>query len=308
MPKPGVDTNTTSKARQRKYEERRESTYRDSLCTMCSDSIVSKHHHHFSTTSIRRMLYEQTKGKGTFMCPICKEPEKVSFPASETRRVVMSSSTLYNIWDHSLSAGTVHFDIDSILGGRVRDMTRALIKNYLYLPNRYEIVVVAGVNNLGGGETAEEIIKEMEVLKSVVADHSKKWKHSIPSFAVFCTVIVPPKFCSLSVPKNPPEPEIAQWVPPTNFENRYPELKKLNSMIIDMNTRDNLTTVRLDYIGVKRFRSGTTQHIFDTKPGATQIWRETQVFKKLHFTMDVKLKIISKISSCFKANSERLGQ
>ena len=78
---------------------------------------------------------------------------------------------------------------------------------------------------------------------------------------------------------------------------RYPELKKLNSMIIDMNTRDNLTTVRLDYIGVKRFRSGTTQHIFDTKPGATQIWRETQVFKKLHFTMDVKLKIISRMPS-----------
>ena len=37
-----------------------------------------------------------------------------------------------------------HFDIDSIVGGRVRDMTRALIKNYLHLPNRYEIVVVAG--------------------------------------------------------------------------------------------------------------------------------------------------------------------
>ena len=120
-------------------------------------------------------------------------------------------------------------------------MTRALIKNYLHLPNRYEIVVVAGVN------------KEMEVLKSVVADHSKKWRHSPPSFAVFCTVIVPPKFCSLTVPANPPEPEIAQWVPPSNFRNRYPELKKLNSMVIDMNNRDNLTTVRLDYIGVKRF-------------------------------------------------------
>ena len=79
-------------------------------------------------------------------------------------------------------------------------------------------------------------------------------------------------------------------------------------MIIDMNTSDNLTTVRLDYIGVKRFRSGTTQHIFDNKVGATQIWREAEVFRKLHFTMDVKLKIVSKISSCFKANSARICQ
>ena len=54
---------------------------------------------------------------------------------------------------------------------------------------------------LGG----EEIIKEMEVLRSVVADHTKKWKHLPLSFADFCTVIVPPKFCSLKVPDNPPE-------------------------------------------------------------------------------------------------------
>ena len=65
-------------------------------------------------------------------------------------------------------------------------------------------------------------------------------------------------------------------------------------MVIDMNTRDNLTTVRLDYIGVK--------------VGASQIWRETDVLKKLHFAMDVKLKVINKILSCFKANSARICQ
>ena len=42
-----VDINTTPKARQGQYEETRENSYRDSLCIMCSDSLVSKHHHHF---------------------------------------------------------------------------------------------------------------------------------------------------------------------------------------------------------------------------------------------------------------------
>ena len=79
-------------------------------------------------------------------------------------------------------------------------------------------------------------------------------------------------------------------------------------MIIDTNSRDNLTTVRLDYIGVKRFKSGTVQHIFDNKVGAKQIWRENDVFKKLHFTVDVKLKTVSKIYSCLKANSARICQ
>ena len=49
------------------------------------------------------------------------------------------------------------------------------------------------------------------------------------------------------------------------------------------------------------------QHIFDTKPGATQVWRETEVFRKLHFTMEIKLKIVKYISTCFQANSERIA-
>merc|ERR1712173_459891 len=95
---------------------------------------------------------------------------------------------MYGIWDHTLHARTVHFDMDSIVGGKVRDMTRALIKNYLHLPNRLEVIVIAGINNIGAGERADDIIKEMEVFKRIVA--------------------VAPKFCSLTVPPNPPEPEI----------------------------------------------------------------------------------------------------
>ena len=58
--------------------------------------------------------------------------------------------------------------------------------------------------------------------------------------------------------------------------------------------------------GIKVFKSGTKQHKFDTKPGTTQIWREKEVHRKLHFTMDNKLKIISYINECFKSNS--IGQ
>ena len=39
----------------------------------------------------------------------------------------------------------------------------------------------AGINNIGAGESAEEIIMDMKVLKQVVEDHSKKWRHSPPS-------------------------------------------------------------------------------------------------------------------------------
>ena len=130
----------------------------------------------------------------------------MTIPATETRRVVLACSTLYGIWDHKLPANTEHFDMDSIVGGKVKDMTRALLKNYLHLPNRLEILVFAGINNIGAGERAEEIIKDMKELKQVVEDHSKKWRHSPPSYVVFCTVILPPKDHPAPAPIGPPLP------------------------------------------------------------------------------------------------------
>ena len=249
----------------------------------------------YSTTSIRR----SHKGE-SYVCPICNEVESIIIPASETRRVVLACDTMYGIWDN-LPANTEHFEMDLIVGGTVEDMLKALVKNYLDLPNRLEIMVIAGINNIAAGETAEQIIHEMAKLKYVVDEYSKKWSHSPPSYVAFCTVLLPPKFCSLNVPPiQPNEPDIAEWVPPPNFRNKSDELDKLNNMILKMN--ENLKCVRMDYHGVKRFKSGTKQHKFDTKPGVTPIWRETEVFKKLQFTMDIKLKLAEHITECFKHN------
>ena len=66
------------------------------------------------------------------MCQICCELESVIIPATETRRVVLACSTMYGIWKNKLPASTEHFDMDSIVGGTVKDMMRALVKNYLY--------------------------------------------------------------------------------------------------------------------------------------------------------------------------------
>ena len=200
-PRPVVNPNISKTGQVRMMEEMREQRYRDSLCSMCSDSRSRKYHHHFSCVSIRRMIREPVK---TYLCPICKVVEPVSFPPTVTRRVVLSDSTLYGVWDQTLPANTTHFDIDSIVGGKVRDMTTALQKNYLHLTNRFEIVVLAGINNIGAGESAENIYKEVEEIKQVVFEHSTKWGHSPPSYVSVCTVALAPKFCSLTVPLNPP--------------------------------------------------------------------------------------------------------
>ena len=301
---------TTSKSRETPDELYRENVYRDKVCTMCSDSQKTRRHPHFSTTSIRRLFLEQ-KGdpnpehERTFMCPICKQLELCLFPPSQTRRIVLTDSTMCGAWNKALPSDTIHFDMDSIVGGRVQDLTTALMKNYLHLPNRVEIIVMAGINNIGDGDTAQQIVRYMRVMKQIVKEHSIKWKHEPRSYVSFCTVPVAPKFCSLYIPPNPTQPEALEWIPAPNFVNRYDEVKKLNDMIIQLNQEEgqDLKNVRVDYHGVKRPKNGNVQHRWDNKPGCTPVWREEQVFRKLHFVMDIKVKMMGFISKCFLDNS-----
>ena len=173
-----------------------------------------------------------------------------------------------------------------------------------------EIVVVAGLNNIGAGETADQIITEMEELKQVVGEHSIRWKHDPPSYVVFCTLLFAPKFCSLQLPPSSgPDlvnPEIAEWIPAPSFNNRYLETRKLNDLIIAKSKEggQQLIPVRLDYVGVRRHKSGEYQHRYDNKAGAAAIWKEKEVFKKLHLTMENKVKVISNISCCFQGNAK----
>ena len=308
-PRPHVNPNITPRNKALMEEEQRENLYKDKLCSMCSDSSSSIYHHNFSSWSVRSMFLNmkfKPKDWGEYMCPICHIPEPVVVPASETRRIVLACSTMYGVWNKKVPDNTVHFDIDSIVGGKVKDMKRALEKNYLHMPNRMEIIVIAGLNNIGAGQKADTIIQDMRELRERVKEHSDRWGHVQASYVTFCTIPLAPKFCSLEVPPNPPEPEIAMWVPPNNFRNHFSEMKSLNDQIIALNQEIGLTGVRIDYHGIKRFNSGKFQHIFDTKPGSTPVWRETPVFKKLHFTMERKLKIVSHISTCFKENAERV--
>ena len=71
-----------------------------------------------------------------------------------------------------------------------------------------------------------------------------------------------------------------------------------------MNEAEQLSWINLHMQGVKILKSGP-QHKYDTKPGGKLIWREREVFRKLHFTMENKLKIIVYLQNTFKNNARR---
>ena len=281
--------------------EQVEARHKDSLCKLCSNTNREVCHPHFSTKQLRDFAAKY-RSLGTFNCPICKKEEPIERPTNVTIRLLLSSSTLYNIWENP-KIKDKHFEMEAVVGGRVRDLTRALDRLYLSkLPNRLEIIAVCTINNIGDGQPPEEIVADMMKMKALVAEHSEIFQHEIPSFVSFATCIQPPKFCSFTVPAD--VPELRDWIPQPNFINRAEAIETLNKQIKEMNSKEGLNYVGLHMWGMKFFKSGMKQHKFDTKEGAKQIWRETDVRRKLHFTHEVKLQVMATVMKIFDANSK----
>ena len=145
----------------------------------------------------------------------------------------------------------------------------------------------------------------MHEFKEMIKQHSIRWDHKEPSTISFCTIPYAPKFCSLQVPENPVRNGVAEWIPPPSFVNRYEEVKKTNNMVITMQSEQNIKMIRLDFHGVKWLAGGRLQHKFDTKPGVTPVWREKEVFRKLHFTIENKMKVMQYICHYYKELSKQ---
>ena len=117
------------------------------------------------------------------------------------------------MWEDPNLQVTDHFVMEAIVGGRVRDLTRTLRHLYLDKPNRLEIAMVA-INSIGEGQAPEAIIKEMREMKEMVKGHSLYYDIDSPSYVSFATCILPPKFCSFTVPLD--VPDLSEWIPAPN--------------------------------------------------------------------------------------------
>ena len=97
---------------------------------------------------------------------------------------------------------------------------------------------------------------------------------------------------------------MGDWIPPSTFLNRSAQVDTLNKLIKELTEGAGLAYPALHMYGMKYFKSGTKQHKFDSKNGSARIWRETEVRKKLHFTKEVKLKIVTHILRIFAHNRQ----
>ena len=158
--------------------------------------------------------------------------------------------------------------------GKGRDLTRALMMQYLKYPERLEIILIAGLNNVGEGQSAPDILDELCELKETVKAHSMKHKHEEPSVVSIATVLYAPRFCALDIPKNFPE-----WFPPAGFINRRNTIECLNAPITALHKHQPVQPV----------------------------WREFQVRRKLHLTPKYKVKVMGRVAKLFSGGLRSLG-
>ena len=90
------------------------------------------------TTTLTRRRSETLHQRGyKFFCLMRRAEESTITPT--TRKLILTNSTLYNIWNIDSLKVPIHIEIESIVGARIRDLTRALFMLYLNHPERLEI-------------------------------------------------------------------------------------------------------------------------------------------------------------------------
>ena len=150
-----------------------------------------------------------------------------------------------------------------------------------------ELILIAGLNNIGESQSAEEITDELRELKETIEAHSEVNGHSQPSLLSISTLMYAPKFCSLDVPDS-----VSDWKPPANFKNKREVVESANKAIAAMNKESKVNYLNLHYEGIRKDKkSGKTLHRHHT---TRAIWRETEVRKMLHLTPEFKIKIVNR--------------
>ena len=279
-------------------DRRDESLYRDRVCELCSDEGHKVCHHHVSSQSVRLFATKYQSGY-LFHCMMCKAQESTVRP--HTRKLILTTSTLYNVWTCPDLNLPIHIDIESIVGGRIRDLTRALHMLYLIHPERLEIIVIGGLNNIGDSQTAEEIMEELTELRLTVKVHSEMHQHDQPSILSVSTLLYAPKFCSLDLPNNCP----AEWIPPVGFQNRRNLIEEVNEGIKSMNLEAKVNYLKLHMEGV-RIDKGTGKTLHKHNP-VKPVWRESEVRRRLHLTPEYKAKVAQRAAKLFTGGLDNIG-
>ena len=210
-----------------KKHKYRSSVYdRDPPCLQCRvPGSPDIKHYHKSNEFDRELAIKD--GIDSYHCFVCGMVHPVKTPSR--RKVLFTSSTLINFWRVEGFFPSVHFEVEAVVGAKVRDLTKVFNKQYSRKEEPMDVVICCGINNVGENQAENAIVEEFKEFQNTIYDHSRTHKHIEKGFEKntlsILPIIIPPKFASFQSPKN---------IPP-NFDNKLETIANVNTALVSLN-------------------------------------------------------------------------
>lgn len=246
-------------------------------CGICSDETFRVNHPHFS---VQKQFSNRKNQLREIHCRLCRFKHTTE---SERLNLVLSSSTVHNLWLSRSYQPEEHIDFDTIIGGRIHDIHASFLYQYYDLKTPMDILLVCGVNNIPTSDSSSIIIQQFESLIKTIKRHSQENNHRVGNRIVLCTVLYAPKFCDRSLP------------PQFDMKDK---VRKVNNWIESWNTAETGLHLKLHLNGVvgdpdKDIEGTDIIHRYED-------WKEPQVSRKLHLTNNVKDKVALQVLQLFR--------
>ena len=127
----------------------------------------------------------------TFDCLLCKANHEAK-NSSANRLLLLSDSMFFRAWQTEVAC---HVDCEILNGATIAELTTICKEKYLSEEDRRPllVVMVAGINDVMKGQSADEILSNLYTLKSLLKNHNPK------SLLSTATLPLSPRVCSLYV-------------------------------------------------------------------------------------------------------------
>ena len=160
-------TNENHKVRSSVYD-------RDPPCLQCRvPGSPDIKHYHKSNEYDRELAIKD--GIDSYHCFVCGMVHPVKTP--NRRKVLFTSSTLINFWKVEGFFPCVHFEVEAVVGARVRDLTMVFNKQYSGKQEPMDVVICCGINNVGENQAESAIVEEFKDFQNTIFEHSRTHKH-----------------------------------------------------------------------------------------------------------------------------------
>ena len=249
-------------------------------CWICAKSNIIIRHRHYSTVIGLRKAKEE--GRSHIFCAVCKELH-ANVLYSAPKNVLVSSSTLHNAWNFTGYKAELHFEVNTICGGKMKDGRLNFVRDYCDQRFPFNLLVLLGINDVARTHL-EDFTQEMDQWIEDVKEHQEKFG-VIDKIGFICFPRTPQQFWYSG---NGPKPR--------NYVDQSFKVEDMLTAIKLANIKaGSANVISFEGEGKRTQKNGKPQHEFRN-------WREDLPEQMLHLQDHHRAKLLKRVEKYFRTN------